>query len=1236
MQMNFFIYLFIISISCSQNLAKKFKRYGLEEGLSQGTIRSITQDPYGFVWFATQDGLNRYDGYNFKIYRYSQTDTNSIISSSVNHIYSNDEMIWASGLNGVSRINIKTNKIDQFKQFYHKGDLVKYKTVNYFYIDKEKRHWASSGNRLFKLNESTKIFECVYDSALITFIFEHKNSVFFGSNIGILELSNDQFVHKAKGLLTDLRAYIERNENEFYFISENKLILFDIQKNTKKIIYDLDDYYKGSNKAIVSSLIYKENKLWIGSSEGLMIYDLIENEVESFQNETYNNQSLSNSSVRSLFEDHSGTVWVGTRNGLNNFSKFRHKFPHYILKDNSENKLLNNHIRAFVQDSKKRIWIGTNQGIHIVSADKKNYKNDIKGLKSEKIRSLYLTKNADVLVGTRLGIHVFSKNDRLKAWLLPENNNKNSSSNRIYDIEQAGDENHYYLATYKGLFRLEENQDLRWRVTPVFKQNTKQRLSNEVILSLAAYGKDTLLVGTRAGFNILDLKTKKVSSYFHDPEMNTSLSDNSISDILVDSKKKIWIFTKSGINKFNPDSSIFTRFVGDSEITTSQIYGATEDKTGDLWLSTNSGLIKFNQNASNEDYHFNQFESVYTGYNIDDGLQGNEFNQGAFYKTDDGEMFFGGQNGYNRFYPKEIVRSDFSPNITLTSFKRFNRTVFLDSAFFSYKTLMLNHDDYVFTIEFSAMDYNNQKNVHYMYKLEGFNDKIINLFNKQEITYANISPGKYKLKLYASNADYIWDISKYKELEIIILPPFWLQSWFIALSTIFTLLILYAIYRFRLKAIKKNEQILKDKVNNQTVELILMKNELLKINQIVHVINNETSIDNLLQSLLNEMLNISPIERATAVIYHEEDDLYYYRVFAGWKNGELKGKPLNKKEIFKRHIDESVEVKPELYLRNDFDKKDKTEIMFYSNETMAQLSLVIQEGKTVFGLILLDNVSNKDAFNDENLRFIDALKDHIISAFYKVKLLDDLKRLNDIKNQFLGIAAHDLRNPLSMISGYASLNLEYIRMNQLRTDKLEIDLQMMIKTSDQMSDLLTRLLDITSIESGKTTLNMEMFSLKALVSDTSAFHERMAIKKNIELIIDYKSFEKIPKIAMDRIRISEVIDNLLTNALKYTEPGGMVTMTARTEDDNVLVRVKDTGLGLNKDELKYVFSGTKKLSARPTAGESSTGLGLAIVKKIIDLHSGHVSVESEKGKGSLFIFKLPINDQSSVSSEILL
>ena len=1219
-------FLIVISLS-SQTLVKKFKRYGIEDGLSQGTVRSIAQDPYGFLWFATQDGLNRFDGYNFKIYRYSQKDSNSIISSSINHIYSKGDEIWASGLNGTSRINIKTNRIDQFTEFYHLGDLVKFKTVSKFYIDSKKRHWAVTKGRLYKLKEKSKIFECVFDSATVRLIFERNNILYFGTKNGLIKYQNEQFVKSAELNFKNLKTVFKESENKIYFADGNHIQQYNFTNNRKESLVNLNSHYMGNRTLFVRTIIKKDQQLWIGTSDGLFIYHLESNEIKKYDNNILNKNSLSNNSVKSLYADHSGTVWVGTRNGLNYFSKFRHKFPHFMISGDSEKVFMNNHVRAFVKDQNSRIWVGTDNGVHIFS---KNGKKQINLLKSKRIRSLHLTKSSEIIIGTRKGIFIFDKNNKLITSLLLDKNNIKNAANRIYDIEELGSKNQYFLASYNGLYILSKSVKGKWEVLPYYSEKEKNQISHKVILSLAAFGKDTLLIGTRGGFNILDLKSKMNKTYFHNPDDNQSISGNDVSDILVDSKKNIWVFTKSGINKFNRDSNIFKRYLGDSDINISHVYGATEDKNACFWLSTNSGIVKFNPNANTSDYHFNQFESVYFNYNSDDGLQGNEFNQGAFYKASDGQMFFGGQNGYNQFYPEQITKSDFSPNITLTSFKRFNKSVFLDSAFFTYNSLTLNHDDYVFTIEFSAMDYNNQKNVHYMYKLEGFNNKIINLFNKQEITYANINPGEYRLKIYASNADYIWDISKYKELKIIVLPPFWLQNWFISLVIVIILCSLYLAYRLRMRKVKENQQTLRDQVNEQTVELILMKNELLKINQIVHVINNETSIESLLQSLLNEMLNIPPVDRATAVVYHEDDDLYHYQVFAGWKNDDLKEKPIKKETIFKRYINDALELKPELFLKTNINGSNSSELI------KSQLSLVIRDKNNIYGLIIFDNLESKYAFNEENLRFIDALKDHIVSAFYKVKLLDDLKRLHDIKNQFLGIAAHDLRNPLSMISGYASLNLEYIRMNQLRADKLETDLQMMIKTSDQMSDLLTRLLDITSIESGKTTLNIELFSLKALVSDTCAFHERMAIKKNIELIIDYESFEKIPKIAMDRIRISEVIDNLLTNAIKYTEPGGMVSMAARFEENEVVVRVKDTGLGLNKDELKYVFSGTKKLSAKPTAGESSTGLGLAIVKKIIDLHEGSLSVESEKGKGSLFMFRLPIKNHNSVNSEILL
>ena len=236
--------------------------------------------------------------------------------------------------------------------------------------------------------------------------------------------------------------------------------------------------------------------------------------------------------------------------------------------------------------------------------------------------------------------------------------------------------------------------------------------------------------------------------------------------------------------------------------------------------------------------------------------------------------------------------------------------------------------------------------------------------------------------------------------------------------------------------------------------------------------------------------------------------------------------------------------------------------------------------------------------------------------------MEDLRVLNDKKNEFLGIAAHDLRNPLGTINGYLKIMLEDLEANAFDPEESKGDLKSMIKASEHMNRLIAELLDISAIESGNVNLNRQMINLVEILTEREKLHQRSAAQKNIHLVFD-SSIGRVEVMA-DMARISEVLDNLISNAIKYTFPDGRVKVSCQRENDSVVVHVEDTGQGFSKEDLKSVFVSFKKLSARPTGGETSTGLGLAIVKKVVEMHGGKVWVQSEKGKGSTFSFSLPL------------
>ncbi len=275
------------------------------------------------------------------------------------------------------------------------------------------------------------------------------------------------------------------------------------------------------------------------------------------------------------------------------------------------------------------------------------------------------------------------------------------------------------------------------------------------------------------------------------------------------------------------------------------------------------------------------------------------------------------------------------------------------------------------------------------------------------------------------------------------------------------------------------------------------------------------------------------------------------------------------------------------------------------------------------GYIFFDNLEDRNAFINEDLKLIANLNEHILAVFNKVFLLDKLRYLNELKNEFFGIAIHDLRSPLTQIAGYADIISLEIEDSDVADRSLLLTLsEKVVKSTMHMNEMLSTLLDISAIETGKLKLNVKKENYLTIVEECEEMNRRRALQKEISISIKKPSDELTLNI--DRNRIMEVVDNLLNNAIKYTNRGGSIYISFEQKKSEIVTHIEDNGLGISDENLVIMFKSFRPFGDGPTEGEKSTGFGLAIVKKIVEIHGGAVWAKSEKGKGSTFSFSLPL------------
>lgn len=424
----------------------------------------------------------------------------------------------------------------------------------------------------------------------------------------------------------------------------------------------------------------------------------------------------------------------------------------------------------------------------------------------------------------------------------------------------------------------------------------------------------------------------------------------------------------------------------------------------------------------------------------------------------------------------------------------------------------------------------------------------------------------------------------------------------ILVASLTTVAILIAGLWLLVRAYRRNQRTAR-LLAEQKQELQRQHSQLEVIHRIAEWVNTAIDLDGVVVTVVQSMHTMTKADSIEAWIHNMDEDTY-----SCYKSEGLAPSVdvLDPASIRQRFIEGCEEMEKSLYVCRDIARFNRL-----TGESIAGLvSQVIRISGGVRGVFVLRR--HHEVFPSEDLEFLADLEDHILYAFTKAKLLDDLRKLNEKKNELLGFAAHDLRSPLAVIMGYAGFLKE-----KLDSDPETLkDVEKILAAVKRMNLIVNQVVDISAIESGKVRLEMDRVDLNYLLNEAYMFYQNAARQKSISL-----NFVRSPKplmVKVDPNRMGEVVDNLVSNALKYTPTGGRIEMRCGQVDDQALFEVEDTGQGMTDKDLQLVFRSFTRLSAKPTGGEASTGLGLAIVKKIVDLHGGRVSVKSTHGHGTTF------------------
>ena len=836
------------SFAYSQPRNLKFSHIGTEVGLSENNVTCILRDKQGFMWFGTRDGLNRYDGYDFDVYKNNPSDSLSLSSNFVTSIIEDRRgdiwvATWGGGLDRFDKVR---------QRFIHYGNVIHSDFINVLLEDSQGRIWIGSNDhgvwvydptsgKVFLLTSTAADPGSLSDNDVQAILEDHDHQIWLGTSHGGLNLYDPKthtfrvFGHRdgdARSLALNsvTKLYEDDRQRLWVGMRDGGLDLYDPRAGTFRHFRNDPRNANSLVKNVVLSLQNDaQGNLWIGTENGGL--SILEPDLKTFRNYAHDeidNSSLTNNSIYSLYRDPQGNMWIGTYDGgINLFSRSANAFSHF-KHSSSPQSLANNYVLDILED-RNRLWVGTDGG-GLDEIDRRtglftHYTHGAPGGRSiggNYVLSLYKADDGDLWAGTwGNGITVIGKDGKVLRQYKHDDDDSNSlGGNNVYAITDDG-EGTVWVATYgDGLSQYNSKTGGFHHYKHVASDPNSP--GSDRLHTLLSDSNGILWIGTYdGGLDRLDAYTGIFKHFLHEPGKN-SLSNNTVNYIYVDSRKNLWVCTADGLNCFDRKTGHFTIYQPKDGLPSSVVFGILEDKKGMLWVSTNNGLSRFDPRTG-------QFKN----YSVADGLQSNQFKAHSCFSSPSGDLYFGGVNGFNKFNPDSLRDNPYDPPLLLTGFSIFNKDVPIGDSLHPSplmkditmtKDITLSYKSSVISFEFASLNYTVPEKKHYAYVLENFDKGWNDVGVKRTATYTNLDPGEYRFMVKGLDNNGNWSPTL-ASVRLTVRPPFWHTWWFRLLVLLLTVSAVVGVFRLRLHAVKAQKNKLEVEVDQRTNQLALSRDE---------------------------------------------------------------------------------------------------------------------------------------------------------------------------------------------------------------------------------------------------------------------------------------------------------------------------------------------------------------------------------------------------------------------------
>lgn len=815
----------------------KFETISTAQGLSQSNVRSIYQDRTGFMWFGTNDGLNKYDGYSFTVYKRSVRLVNGLNSNDIQHLIGRGDTLWISTGEGM------LNCMDLRKEKLYSNPTVNIHAIKFLSHDREGHCWAGTNEgKLYRIASGTNTstsYSLPANSlhtpgALgVTCMVQLSDGTIWigtaGGGIFVLQqggsnLQDFPTVYGSPGLPDcQIRFLFEDSRKQIWAGTYGKgLFRYDRQTHQfQSCLLPLQQAISGNQPDYLLCMAEDQaGHLWMGTeNNGLYILHPEKHSTDQYLHSETDAQSLGSNTINCIRKDLAGNMWLGTSDGgisvvnpaPNIFAHFQHGMPPYGLPGSIVN--------SFFEDHDNNIWIGTDGGGVCLFDEKtgmlrtlKHQPGNPQSIGSDYVLTTAQDNDGNIWIGTwGQGITVISPGNRFSHYKHLPGQRSSLSNNNAYRIlkDRKG---RMWVGTYGGGLDLYDPGTKSFRHFG-YLVGDSTGISSNYILSLAEDRHGNLWIGTDGGglnrFNETD------QTFISAPYAKAGLSNNRITAIYEDAHGFLWLGTHFGLNKFDPRTGSNSIFTVENGLANDVIAAVQGDAENHIWISTNKGLSRIWAADSVQNF------------GVNDGLQENEFRSGTLFSSS-GKIYFGGKKGFNVFAPANIRPHAPTRPVIFTNFQVFNKSVDvsdgntakspLHQTISQTSRLVLPYHLSVFSLEFSSLAFTSREKSRYRYMLKGFDDTWHNLGYKNSVSFTNLNPGAYTLLVQSAANENQWT-GVASSIEIIITPPFWKTWWFLTLEILLGAAAIAAIFYYRVAAIKKRNQLLEKEVAARTLEL---------------------------------------------------------------------------------------------------------------------------------------------------------------------------------------------------------------------------------------------------------------------------------------------------------------------------------------------------------------------------------------------------------------------------------